>query len=275
MNELFFRRSALAISCGIIAIVAGSAFCAETNETPEALVAQIQRADYEGDRAKLKSLHETLAASDQNEKVAARLQYWRGFAMWRRAINGFNDSVDPKELEQDLNQALDDFKAALSKQSDFVDAKIAIVSCLGNLAFINRTDQARTKDLIGQSFAAVNEIKAAAPDNPRFLWVMGPILWNIPADRGGGQDQAIANYDKGLEFTLKDKMKSADPLEPSWGEAELLMSRAWSYLNRAKPDLDKAERDARAALALVPYWHYVRDILLAQIVAEKAKISAH
>ena len=274
MNSLFLRRSALSFFCSIIAVICGS-LRAETNETPASLVAQIQRADYEGDRAKLKSLHDTLTASDPNEKVAARLQYWRGFAMWRRAINGFNDSVDPKELEQDLNQALDDFKAALAKQPDFVDAKIAIVSCLGNLAFINKTDQERTKELIGQSFAAVSEIKAAAPDNPRFFWVMGPILWNTPADRGGGQDKAIANYDKGLEFTLKDKMKSADPLDPSWGEAELLMSRAWSYLNRAKPDLDKAEVDARAALALVPYWHYVRDILLAQIVAQKAKISAH
>jgi len=32
-----------------------------------------------------------------------------------------------------------------------------------------------------------------------------------------------------------------------------------------------AERQARAALELVPYWHYVRDILLRQIQEAKAK----
>jgi hypothetical protein len=35
--------------------------------------------------------------------------------------------------------------------------------------------------------------------------------------------------------------------------------------------LNAAERYARDALSVVPYWHYVRDILLPQIVAAKAK----
>jgi len=34
-------------------------------------------------------------------------------------------------------------------------------------------------------------------------------------------------------------------------------------------DADAAERDARAALKLVPNWHYVRDILLPQILAAR------
>lgn len=36
-------------------------------------------------------------------------------------------------------------------------------------------------------------------------------------------------------------------------------------MNRATPELAAAERHAQSALALVPYWHYVRDILLPQI----------
>jgi hypothetical protein len=47
------------------------------------------------------------------------------------------------------------------------------------------------------------------------------------------------------------------------------MNLAFANLNRAKPDLAAAERYAQSALALVPYWHYVRDILLPQI--RKAK----
>ncbi len=36
--------------------------------------------------------------------------------------------------------------------------------------------------------------------------------------------------------------ETGDPLEPSWGEPELLMSLAWSHLNGNTPDLDAAEQ---------------------------------
>jgi hypothetical protein len=68
------------------------------------------------------------------------------------------------------------------------------------------------------------------------------------------------------------KIKTAnDPLEPSWGKPESMMSLAYSYLNTDHADLKNAERYAREALAIVPYWHYVRDILLPQILAAKTK----
>ncbi len=112
--------------------------------------------------------------------------------------------------------------------------------------------------------------KASAPDNPRLLWVAGPNLWLTPPERGGGQEKAIANYERGLEIIRKTP-PATDPLQPSWGEAELLMNLSWSQLNQTKPDVAAAERNARAALALVPHWHYVKDILLPQILAAKAK----
>ena len=62
------------------------------------IIGQIQRADYEGDRAALKRLYEELTPVEQGTKLASRMRYWRGFALWRRAMNGFNESVDPKEL---------------------------------------------------------------------------------------------------------------------------------------------------------------------------------
>jgi len=57
----------------------------------------------------------------------------------------------------------------------------------------------------------------------------------------------------------------------TWGEPELLMNLAWSNLNRTTPDLNAAEQYAQAALKLVPYWGYVRDILMPQIRAAQAK----
>jgi hypothetical protein len=234
------------------------------------IVTQIQHADYTGDQAAMQKGYDDLKPFLEDKELAARIRYWRGFAQWRRAINGFNDSVDPRELEQDLKTALDEFKIAMEKDPTFVDAKIATISCLGYLAFMNRKDQARAKELAGPIMPLVKETTDMAPDNPRLIWVRGPILWNTPSDRGGGQDKAIENYQRGLEVCSKVKAND-DPLEPTWGKSELMMSLAYSYLNSKPSDMNAAERYARDALEIVPYWHYVRDILLPQIFAAKAK----
>ena len=235
------------------------------------IVAQIQRADYEGDRTAMQRGYDDLKPFSEEKDIASRIRYWRGFAQWRRAINGFNDSVDPKELEHDLKTALDEFKIALEKDPTFVDAKVGTISCLGYLAFMNRKDQAHAKELVGQIMPLVKEATDKAPDNPRLIWVRGPILWNTPPERGGGQNKAIENYQRGLEVCSKIKA-SDDVLEPSWGKPELMMSLAYSYLNTTRSDVNAAERCARDALEIVPYWHYVRDILLPQILAAKAKV---
>jgi len=242
----------------------------DTSEQAARIVAQILHADYAGDRDAMQKGYDDLKPFLEDKELAARIRYWRGFAQWRRAINGFNDSVDPKELEQNLTDALDEFKIAMEQDRKFVDAKVGAISCLGYLAFMNRKNQARAKELVGEIMPLVKQADEMAPDNPRLIWVHGPILWNTPPERGGGQDKAIANYQRGLEVCSKIKV-SDDPLEPSWGKPELMMSLAYSYANEATPDLEAAERNAHAALEIVPYWHYVRDILLPQILAAKAK----
>jgi hypothetical protein len=158
----------------------------------------------------------------------------------------------------------------MEQDPTFVDAKVGTISCLGFLAFMNRKDQARAKELVGRILSLVKEADEMAPDNPRLIWVHGPILWNSPRERGGGQDKAIENYQRGLETCSKIKA-SDDALEPAWGKPELMMSLAYCYLNANKPDVNAAERYARGALEIAPYWHYVRDILLPQIIAAKAK----
>jgi hypothetical protein len=234
------------------------------------IVAQIQHADFAGDQVAMQKGYDDLQPFLENVALASRIRYWRGFAQWRRAINGFNDSIDPTELEQNLKTALDEFKIATEKDPTFVDAKVGTISCLGYLAFMNRQDQARAKELVGLIVPLVKEATDIAPDNPRLIWVRGPILWNTPPERDGGHDKAIENYRRGLEVYSKIKT-SNDPFEPSWGKPELMMSLAYSYLNTTPSDVSAAERYARTALEVVPYWHYVRDILLPQILAAKAK----
>jgi hypothetical protein len=247
-----------------------------------AIVLQIQKADYEGDRAALQRLYTDLApisprpGLELNDKLASRVLYWRGFALWRRALNGFNDDASPKDLEQDLRQALAEFDESRAKDPSFVDAKIGAGSCLSNLMFLNRKDPAQVQELLARSVPLLKQAEAEAPDNPRLLWVLGPNRWYSPPERGGGQDKAIATYQKGLDAIhahllhahLEDR---SDPLEPTWGEPELLMNLAWSNLNRTSPDLKAAESFAQAALRLVPNWHYVRDILIPQIRAAQTK----
>ena len=243
----------------------------DAREQVAPIIAQIQRADYEGDRAAMQRGYDELTPFIEDQKLASHIRYWRGFAQWRRAINGFNDAVDPKELEQNLKTAVDEFKIAMAKDPTFVDAKVGTISCLGFLAFMNRKDQTRAKGLVGQILPLLKEADEMAPENPRLIWVRGPILWDSPPERDGGQDKAIQNYQRGLEACSKIKT-SDDPLEPSWGKPELMMSLAYCYLNANSADVNAAERYARNALEVVPYWHYVRDILLPQIVAAKTKL---
>src|SRR4030095_909465 len=155
------------------------------------IATQILHADYEGDRAAMQKGFDDLKPFLENKELLSRVRYWRGFAQWRRAINGFNDSVDPKQLEQDLKTACDEFKIATEKDPTFVDAKVGAISCLGYLAFMNRKDQAHGKELVGQIMPLVKQADEMASDNPRLIWVHGPILWNTPPERGGGQEKAM------------------------------------------------------------------------------------
>lgn len=253
-----------------LAVIPVAATAQPAQQEVTGLVKQIQRADYEGDRATLKHLYEALTPFVEDEALAVHVRYWRGFAMWRRAINGFNETeIDPAELEQDLMTAVEEFEAAAERDPAFIDAKIGTISSWGYLLFLNQADTVRSRELAGQVVPLLQEVQGAAPEHPRLLWVVGPIRWNVPPERGGGQDKAMEGYEKGLNILRSQESEGDDPLAPSWGEPELLMNLAWSNLNRTTPDLAAAEQQARAALELVPYWHYIRDILLPQILEAK------
>lgn len=245
------------------------------------IVTQVQRADYEGDRAALKRLHEDLTKFAGVKELAAQVEYWRGFALWRRAINGFNEPGDPKEMQTDLKQALDDFDKADHLRPNFTDAKVGQLSCTGMLGVsLAQGNPARFNDpdiqeIIAKVRQLIKEADAIDPQNPRLIWAKGPTVWHTPVEQGGGPEKVIEMYEKGLEVARqRDSAATLDPLEPSWGEPELLMSLAWAKLKIATPDVSAAEQYAHSALKLVPDWHYVRDILLPQIEAAKAKKTA-
>ncbi len=244
-------------------------------DTVTRLAIQIQKADYEGDRAALARLYGELAPFTEDKEIASRVLYWRGFAMWRRALNGFNGDTDPKELAADLQAGVDEFDRALAKDPAFVDAKVGEISCLSNLLYLNRKDPARVQELVAKGAPLSKEAQAEAPENPRLYWVLGPNQWYAPPERGGGQAKALETYQKGLEAARRQRGSVTDPLEPSWGEPELLMNLAWANLHRTEPDLNAAEQYAQSAVEMVPNWHYVHDILLPQIREAKEKVRAN
>jgi tetratricopeptide (TPR) repeat protein len=273
-NSAMYRQGTVSKLLGILLFSATTLAAQAVDPSREQvikIVRQIQRADYEGDRTSLKRLREALAPVEQDRKLTSRVRYWRGFALWRRAMNGFNESIDPKELEEDLNQAVNEFDEALRIDPGFVDAKVGAISCLSNLLFLNQRNAARMQELVAQAVPLRKAAEAAEPENPRLLWVLGPICWYAPPERGCSQDKAIEMDRKGLEAARKQKAATSDPLEPSWGEPELLAALAWANLHRTVPDPNAAEQYARSALEIVPYWHYVRDILIPQINEAKKK----
>lgn len=240
----------------------------DTHKPVSAIVQKIQRADYEGDRAALKRLHDELDPYVTDHELVPRVLYWRGFSSWRRALNGFNEHTDPKELEADLQECIVDFKQAWARDPEFADAKGGAASCMVNYSFlIMNRDHARSRELFQESAVLLKEALAAAPENPRLLWIQGANQFY--ARENGAQERAIATYEHGLALARKQKSGPIDVLNPTWGEPELLMNLAFASLYKNSPDPTAAGKYAESALALVPYWHYVRDILVPQI--EKAK----
>jgi tetratricopeptide (TPR) repeat protein len=264
------RTVTVVVAMGTLGMAASSPESARRSMVE--IVAKIQKADFEGDRKALVRLAAELAPYTMNGPLASRARYWRGFALWRRALNGFNEKdVDPKEMERDLAGAVAEFQEAIARDPEFADAKSAAAACLWSLSWLNREDAELRQKYLKEGIRLKDEAQKAAPDNPRVLWVVGGGEWYVPVERGGGEKKAIETYERGLELARKQKGSVTDPLEPTWGEPEMLMNLAWSYQNGAKPDSDAAEKNARAALAIVPNWHYVRDILLPQIRDARTK----
>jgi tetratricopeptide (TPR) repeat protein len=227
------------------------------------IVHKIQQADYAGDRAALKELAGELKPFVESRELGSRVLYWRGFALWRRAMNGAA-KTDKREMEDDLIQAAADFREAADRDPGFVEARATEAFCVVNVSALNiGTERART--LFLPAMKRFNDALKDAPDNPRILWMHGANQFYQPPELGGGKTLALATYQRGLDLARKEKHAASDTLEPTWGEAELLMSLAFANLHQVKPDLPAARDYAEKALRLVPSWHYVRDVLLVQI----------
>lgn len=243
---------------------------------------KLMSADYRADLDELARGREMLTTLKAHPTLGYLACYWSGFAGIRLAMNGANRQMSPTEMERNLQAALRDSEESLRLKEDFADAHVSAGQIASWMASITmRRDPGgmqrlkekgtgalseETRAWIDRTWKHLKRAKELGPKNPREPWVEAVIWYNIPAERGGSQEKAIAMYREAASLARAERV--ADPLWPDWGEPESLMSLAWCLLNRATPDPAGAKEAADAALRLHPDWFYVREILRPQI--EKA-----
>ena len=179
-NEWTYRQFAKDLSSPSVIVSQAAPAVDTAREQVVKIVTQIQRADYEGDRTALNHLYNELVPFVDEPELASRVRYWRGFAKWRRAINGFGETPTPKDLSDDLTDAESEFDAAIQRDPAFVDAKVGAVSCVFNRLFLegvfkNEKDPQRLREILTPASMLLKESKTTAPDNP-------------PASLGGGSE---------------------------------------------------------------------------------------
>jgi hypothetical protein len=258
---------------GIVALWALGAPAPAFAEKPEArlgrLAGEVLDADYRGDRAALARLEGELADLKAGPLSEYR-DYWRGFARWRRAINGFNETPAPDDLASDLEAAVERFRAALEKRPDWIEARLAMAGCWGNLLYVAGKDEAKRKTILEQAVPDIRWVMENAGENPRALWIKGGYeLYqaSAPPPKGGDYEKAVATLRHGVECAWREAMSAPkrEAWEPGWGGPENLMDLAYLYSHSPQPDRRAALAYAQGALVSVPSWHYVRDVLLPQI----------
>lgn len=251
-----------------VSLLAPSPAAQKTQSRLSELVAEVRSADYRGDRAALARLEAELSRLDSGTLTDHR-EYWRGFALWRRAINGFNETPIPDDLVPDLEKAVARFRASMETHPDWIEAKLAMVGCWGNLIYLAGNDADRRRAIFAESGPTFRWVMANAGDNPRALWIRGGMEFAAPPPIGGDFEKAAATLAHGVACGWRETLaNAASPAwTPSWGGPENLMNLAYMYAHGPKPDRALALAYASGALTAVPQWHYVRDVLLPQIEA--------
>lgn len=232
------------------------------------LAGAVLSADYRGDRPELARLEAELGRLDAGPLNEYR-DYWRGFALWRRAMNGFSDTPTPADLDADIVKALERFQSALARRPDWIEAKLAMLGCWGNRIFLAGKDSEKRQKLLDEASTYYKWVMQYEGDNPRVLWIKGGLQMVVPPASGGDWAKAAATLRQGVAGAWREAGATppAPRWVPTWGGPENLMNLAYLYSRDKTPDRSTALAYAEGALTAVPEWRYVKGVLLPQIEA--------
>lgn len=266
---------AAAVLTLLVSSVSGATSASGATRTEQRLtelVAQVRSADYRGDRAALARLDEELGRLDAGLLNDYR-DYWRGFALWRRVLNGFNEKPMPDDLAADAEKALARFKAALAAHPDWMEAQLAMVGLWGNQIYLAGSDADKRSAVLAEAGPTFKLVMANAGENPRALWIRGGMEGWAPPPVGGDLAKAAATLRYGVACARREAIAHPNPpgWVPTWGGPENLMNLAYIYSRATPPDRAVALAYADGAATAVPEWHFVRDILIPQIEALPAE----
>jgi hypothetical protein len=104
-------------------------------------------------------------------------------------------------------------------------------------------------------------------ENPRALWILGGLKAWAPPPHGGDTARAMALYQQGLAAARREALQAeARPAwAPAWGAPELLMSLGYLHAHATPPNRELAQAYLDGALAAVPHWRYVAEVLRPQV----------
>jgi tetratricopeptide (TPR) repeat protein len=234
------------------------------------LVRAVQETDYKGHLDSLRQLHAAMVPFVDNAELAKHARYWRGFALWRRALNALGQGGSPDSTDADFARANEEFRHALRLDSAYAEAKIGLVAGLSNRVFFNQENSALRVALIREYRPLLEQLTQSDRDNPRFVFVAAPQRFHAPPEVGGSRTEAIAMVEAALARLAPSRADTIEAaLEPTWGGPELHMLLA-ALLLRSRTQLDKAQLHAERALALRPDWLAVRRNLIPAIHALRA-----
>jgi len=261
----------LSVAVMALAFVDPRVKTAEASKLAE-LVRDIRSADYRGEREDLRRLAAGLDGV-KDPRLAAYREYWRGFARWRRALNGFNETPTPADIQEDLEGAIRSFRSALVHQPEWIEAKVGVAGCSASLLYLAGKDAKRREALLAEFLPVWKDMSEKGQQNPRVLWLVGGSQLSAPPPVGGDPLRAAATYHRALQAARDEALRKETFPEwvPVWGAPENLMSLAYVHSQGALADRDVALAYADGTLAMVPDWHYVRDVLLPQIQAMPAR----
>ncbi|MEO6327173.1 MAG: hypothetical protein ABIT01_14640, partial [Thermoanaerobaculia bacterium] len=179
-----------------------------------ASVAAICAADYRGDRAELARQAALLDAAPSKTHQIYR-EYWTGFAFWRRAINGFNETPTPSDLVADLDRCAEHERKALALDPELEDARSALAGCLsGEMFLASQLTPEKKAEVFREGLAQMKLLEQKADVNPRSLWIVGGKQMFAPPPFGGDAVRASATYRRGLEAARREALSAAG--RPPW-----------------------------------------------------------